>query len=506
MVKKIGTEFSSGWLSRWPAIAALAVVFVAASVRTHALPAFPGAEGHGAETVGGRGGIVVKVTNLNDSGPGSFREALMMTVPRIIVFEVSGTIYLESDIRLRAANSYVTVAGQTAPGDGITIANQALRLGKFNSKLESDFHDGIFRHLRWRHTCRPGCVGASADNISILEGTYNVILDHMSMTWAHDEVMSLWGHHIRNITVQRSIMAEGKIFCVNSEGHNLGPILSGGDPQYENTFHHNYIAHMCYRNYLIASGQHEFINNVNYNTSEFDYHFSQNLYTGSPPVEVDVIGQYFKEGPDTERHANFDIIRETAGSYEPMSIHLDDIVSVDISGNFLPNYDADDPWTLAKVRDRGKGTPTYIKRQSRHSNQPRYPVTRQPAADLPTEVLNDVGATLPRRDAVDQRLVDDFFNGGKWRASNVGAYPALNTYDVPADSDDDGMPDSWETARALDPNDPTDASLDRDSDGYTNIEEYINGIGGAAAAPPPPPEPEPPAENPPTPPPGFSIQ
>ncbi len=448
--------------------------------------AFPEAEGHGAESIGGRGGIVVKVTNLNDSGPGSLREALLMTVPRIIVFDVSGTIDLQSRIRLSAANSYFTLAGQTAPGDGITVRNHQISF--------SGVEHAIMRHIRIRHGCPEGCDISTADSINIFSNSNNIVLDHVSMTWSSDEAMSIWGSNIKDITIQWSLIAEGNFLCrapSGESGHNLGPLLSGGTNHTEITFANNYLAHMCYRNTKQDGGYYEYINNVSYNNSAFEFNFSQN-HLGGPDSYPDVIGHYFKQGPQSRNNAPFDIARErpdSDGPWNPISLHLSDITAINKEGNTHSLYSNGDPYSLIKTRYYGgaSGPGTWSKRTSPHSNQPAYPVAQVSSTDAPAKVLPTVGASLPKRDPVDTRIVGDFYDGGIWSESNIRQYPVMNTYNVKPDSDNDGMPDDWETANGLNPLNGDDHSGDSNGDGYTNIENYINSIGVSETTPAPAP-------------------
>jgi hypothetical protein len=272
--------------------ALLCFTLILISEPASAIPAFPGAEGFGADTPGGRGGQVVFVTNTNDYGPGSLREALTMEVPRIIVFRTSGTILWSSPVTLTAANSYVTVAGETAPGDGIAIRGYPLKLGDRNPS--NAFHDGIFRHLRFRlGTTMTDCSEAST--VLVLEGSNHFIFDHCSFSWDMDQVFTVWGHGTHDFTVQWSILAEGacEIKCPgtgSSCGDNLGPFIAGGEHIYDFDYHHNYVAHKRYRNWGLFAGQGcTFTNNVNYNTYDHDYNVDQ-IYC--LPIEVDFINNY----------------------------------------------------------------------------------------------------------------------------------------------------------------------------------------------------------------------
>ena len=447
------------------------------------IPAFPGCEGFGCETPGGRGGKVVFVTNLNDSGPGSLRDALMMTEPRIVVFKVSGTIYLNSPLALGAAQSYVTVAGQTAPGDGIAIAAAPGALADLRLSVNPDgtrsespgvAHDAVFRHLRFRSGLGGGNATEYLYSAILFSGSHHVVFDHNSFTWANDQTINIWGSNIHDITWSWNIVGEGG-------GQNAGSIFSGGYPHERITLHHNYLAHQSFRNYMIDTGKYDFINNVNYNTINWNFHFRQGYKQGPDPNAPDVINHYFKEGPNTNRHVPFDLIGYAPGA--PISLYLEGNKYVDNNEN--PVYDVNDQWSMVKARGINTPLPTYEKRFQPHSVQPQFPVTIQSTDEGKDLVLANAGARLPKLDAVDTRLLGDFFDGGAYNINNVGQFPTLQTYNVRQDSDNDGMPDDWERAHGLNPNDASDNTQDRDGDGYTNIEEWINSIGGGDLPPPP---------------------
>lgn len=429
------------------------------------IPAFPDCEGFGCDTPGGRGGKVVFVTNLNDAGPGSLREALMMTEPRIVVFKVSGTIHLNSHLRLGTDNSYVTVVGQTAPGDGIAIADYELRISDSKAAGGYGFHDGVFQHLRFRSTAeRP---------VILYTGTHHVVFDHISITWSNDGNITTWGDNISDITFQWNV--NGEAGSPGPRQKNAGGHLSGGCGHERITFHHNYLAHTVFRNYLIDTGEYSFINNVNYNTENWDFEFQ----IGYQPCDIspDFISQYFKEGPDSRRRPNFDLIG--AGPHD-FSIYLEGNKYVDINENLI----TDDQKSMVETRDLNGETKNYdLNKRGPHS-EPKFPITMQSADAGKDLVLAQAG---PRPlDAVDARLLRHFSNGGGYDSGNIGQFPDLQTYNVPTDSDNDGMPDDWEVAHGLNPNDASDNTKDRDDDGYTNIEEWINSIGGEELPPPPP--------------------
>lgn len=266
------------------------------------IPAFPGREGFGAETPGGRGGRVVHVTNLKDSGPGSLRDALLMTEPRIVLFKICGTIHLQTPITLGSENSYLTLAGQSAPGDGIAVS-----LPSVNGLYFDGAHDIVVRHLR---------VRGGERTVAILNNAHNIVLDHNSFTWSEDQTINTWGTGVHDVTISWNIIAEGGA----RNRQNAGALFGGGAGHDRIAIHHNYLAHHQFRNYMVAGHGYSFINNVNYNTFDWDFHIEQG-YKDPGVIDPDIINHYFKEGPDSRRHKPFDLIAVTCDG-GPMSIYL----------------------------------------------------------------------------------------------------------------------------------------------------------------------------------------
>jgi pectate lyase len=422
------------------------------------IPAFPGAEGFGAKTSGGRGGRVIDVTNLNDSGPGSLREAIDAEGPRIVVFRVSGTIPLQSSLRLR--NSDITIAGQTAPGDGICLKDYAFDLAGANNV--------IIRYLR----VRPG--DASGEGLDAFGGRSgeNIIVDHCSMSWSVDECVSIYSA-ARNFTVQWCLMSESLYQSVHRKGHHgFGGIWGGQNA----SWHHNLLAHHSSRNPRIVGksvGDQlvDLRNNVIYN---WGYN---SCYGGDGDVRVNLIDNVYKPGPATRENVRARIANPSQGDAphnwwiagnvvvdSPKST-ADNWLGVHPSGNLsAEHYRAAEPFAVA-------------------------PVTTQPAEEAYELVLAQAGATLPRRDPLDARIIDEtrtgtarfgetFDGGGNGiidSPQTVGGWPELKSLPAPAESDGDGMPDAWEQQFELDPQDPLDGPQDKDDDGYTNVEEYLNG-------------------------------
>lgn len=405
------------------------------------LPAFPGAEGFGAYSQGGRGGRVIFVENLNDSGPGSLREAIESSGPRYIVFRVSGIIHLEKPLEVRRA--FCSIAGQTAPGQGICLKN-------FDFIIAA--HDVVVRHMRFR----PGDEPAKAllergrafqpDAISIMRPAQNVILDHCSGSWSTDEVCTVSGAGVTNITVQWCIIAES----LNDGAHQKGPhgygslIRTNGNV----TYHHNLYAHhrtRCPRPGTYGDGSvlFDFRNNVIYDG---------NGYSAQDPLRMNYVGNYIRKpngpafsvgGDATElyQEANF---QEDAGELNSDFWQL--------ITKWRPHNRRDTPFEVAVV-------------------------DTQSAEEAYESVLESAGATLPKRDAVDARIVEQVLSGrGKIIDSqeDVGGWPRYQSAPAPKDSDNDGMPDEWESKHGFDPA-KADHLDDVDGDGWPNIEEWLNG-------------------------------
>ena len=264
---------------------ALALAFVASGAEPQAnpaptVPAFPGAEGYGAQATGGRGGKVIAVTNLDASGPGSLRAACDAEGPRIVVFRVSGTI--DGDVKIK--HDHITIAGQTAPGDGICI----------KGSLSLDASDVIVRYIR----VRPDPTKSETDAIGT-RYQKNLILDHVSGSWSSDEIISLY--HNENATIQWCMIAEA---CAKrGEGHRFGGIWGNN----YGTYHHNLIAHNDSRNPRWASGcgYNDYRNNVLYNwgyESSYGGEAQQKGDRRTPPIPfstINMVANYYKPGPAT---------------------------------------------------------------------------------------------------------------------------------------------------------------------------------------------------------------
>jgi pectate lyase len=441
------------------------------------IPAFPGAWGGGMFATGGRGGRVIEVTNLNDGGPGSFRAATEAQGSRIVIFRVAGIIALESNIDIDHPD--ITIAGQSAPGDGICLANHSLNINTENV---------ILRHLRVRRGRPEG--GQGSDNIGG-NPTGRVIVDHCSTSWGMDENLSLYRYMkplpdgrrlkmpVKNLTVQYCISSE----ALNARNHAFGGTWGGEDA----TFHHNLFACNTGRNPSIGmGGEFDYRNNV-----IFNWHH-RTMDGGDETSLANVINNYYKPGPATNDNMLNTIARiEERDMYSPGRRFE--------SGNWYPNMPKrPGKWYVAGnvvegfpevTADNWKG----MRSADREDYPPEarvktpfegWPVNQQTAVDAFNTVLAKAGATLPKRDAVDVRITDMVRTGEVTTADGivndpqeVGGYPSysFSPQDVPADSDHDGMPDTWETKHQLNPGNASDGPIDSDGDGYTNVEEYLNG-------------------------------
>jgi formylglycine-generating enzyme required for sulfatase activity/pectate lyase len=409
--------------------------------------AFPGAEGFGAYARGGRGGQVLFVTNLRDYPgkekpiAGSLRAAVETEGPRTIVFRVSGIIALQSPLKIK--HPYLTIAGQTAPGDGICLKNYQLVI--------SETHDVIVRHLR----VRPGENQCEEIDGIIIVRSENVIVDHCSASWSTDEVFSPDG---KNITIQWCIISEGLDRSFHPKGkHSKGSIIRSTDGGI--TFHHNLYAHNADRNPKMESYPNQpgllldFRNNVIY---DWGY---QTGYSGKDYGRLNYVGNYLKPGPTSPKGVRF--------AFRPGS----DRIKIYIRDNLLES----DPVVVENNQLIKRDGPS-LAEVTVAEPFPAPRVTTQPLAEARQLVLANVGATLPRRDAVDARIVSNLVRGtGSIIDSqeDVGGWPDYKSGPPPVDVDEDGMPDDWESAHGLNARKP-DYNADRDGDGYTNLEEFLN--------------------------------
>lgn len=396
------------------------------------LPAFPGAQGFGAETIGGRGGRVIKVTNLNASGPGSLQEACDAKGPRIVVFDVSGVI--KGDIVI--SEPFVTIAGQTAPGAGITI------VGSLNTPYRppQPQHDIVVRFLRIRHPAGRKHLGDPLQFSSVSRA----VLDHLSLSWAEDETIDLYAK-ATDITVQWCSLEES----TDVLGLHLNQGIIIGPTSYRVSVHHNIFAHHARRSPAACRGPVDFRNNVIYN---FAHGFVHDNEVQDPAFNL--VGNYFKRGPSRP-------------SIRPFC--FEGTVPYHVRDNWVDGIGVVDPWQYGErgfVVWTGGGV-----RQERETPVPAVE-THDPrkAYDL---VLSAAGC-FPR-DLVTRRTVEEIRTAtGEWgRREPKDLLEGLKPEAPPADTDGDGMADSWEKEHGLDPADPADSRRVVKS-GYTAVEEYCN--------------------------------
>jgi|GEM_PF-302598 len=416
------------------------------------VPAFPGAEGYGKYTVGGRGGEVYVVTNLNDRGPGSLREAVEATGPRTVVFAVSGNIMLTEALNIN--NPYITIAGQTAPGDGITVAGAPVYINTDNV---------IIRYMRFRMGDYNRIEGDTIGG----RGVSNVILDHISASWSVDECLSFY--ECNNVTVQWSFITESLRGSVHVKGnHGYGGIWGGAS-----SFHHNLLAHHSSRNPRFAPGSSDgpatdMRNNVIYN-------WGFNSAYGGEGANVNMVANYFKAGPATgEGRLKYKIVEASHDG----KWYVED--------NFVYGYPdiSADNWAGGVQPRSGK-----VPDMRSETEFPVPPVATHSALEAYELVLAHAGATLPVRDEIDKRIVEEVRTGTATYGGavtgpgtgiidsqeDVGGLPFLRSFSAPLDSDSDGIPDWWAIKHGCSPEGGIDHSGDIDGDGYTNLEEYLNG-------------------------------
>ncbi len=465
------------------------------------LPAFPGAEGFGMYTTGGRGGKVYHVTTLEDNGKtslkGSLRWANAQAGPRIIVFDVSGTIFLRSALKI---NENTTIEGQTAPGDGICIADYPVTL---NSNT-------ITRYLRFRLGNRQ-VAHHEGDGLGGMD-LHDVMVDHCSVSWSIDECLSVYGS--KNLTVQWCLVGQSLKNAGHSKGaHGYGGNWGGSGA----TYHHNLLAHHESRVPRLGPRQStqtdermDLRNNVFYN-------WAGNGCYGGEGMNVNIVNNYYKAGPATlkrsaliQRRIAGIGIRTTEYTHHGTNKANEWDKMWHVWGKFyvrgnVNSAHADvtkDNWTYGIYNqiDNGKVDNTYTQRTKDTicSTTPLafYPVTTETAYEAYDKVLAYAGASL-HRDAVDRLLADDVRNGtatytGKGNGKTPGIinsqndmkptdagedwtpWPTLQQGLSPTDTDGDGMPDEWETANGCDPTIDDAAMLA--ANGYANIENYANSV------------------------------
>lgn len=471
------------------------------------VPAFPGAEGGGMYSFGGRGGKVYVVTTLADSGPGSLREACEAAGPRVVVFNVAGIIHLQKPIFIEAP--YITIAGQTAPGDGICIADEG---------LVDNTHDVVIRYLRFRR-----------GNTSVFDrhgGHYgnpigNIIIDHCSASWGEDQNIDTYRHMYQppaggpalklpavNVTIQWTISSE----ALNTYNHAFG-----GDWGGRNTmFDHNLFACNTGRNPSIAmSYDFNFVNNV-----LFNWHH-RSVDGGDEHSLYNIINNYYKAGPATlpgPLHYRILLPSQSWSKADPVNRWG----KAYVNGNYVVgypavtanNWDGGVQFNMLRLPDAGGGIVKGLATGQHEVDRiiaavrvnkpfPMPPVTIQSAVDAYAAVLANAGATLPRRDPVDARVIEEVRTGKVWsqghevriaamkglrkndigtagngiitNIAQVGGYPVYQGKPDP-EVGADGIPRWWKQKYGLDVNDPNLANEDLQHDGYTVLDKYLDGL------------------------------
>ena len=463
------------------------------------IPAFPGAEGGGMYTPGGRGGKVIVVTSLEDSGPGTLREACETGGARIIVFNVAGVIHLKSPISVRAP--YVTIAGQTAPGDGICVTGQSFLI---------DTHDVVIRHMRFRRGAqdvafRDDAVGGNAVG--------NIMVDHCSVSWSVDECLSVYG--MENSTVQWCIGSEALRKATHVKGaHGYGGNWGG----HKASYHHNLIAHcesrvprLGPRPSTLALGECVDIrNNVFYN-------WAGNGCYGGEDQHVNIVNNYYKPGPATKqasKQVQYRIAK--VGVYPQAYVYVDGEPKKNlafqpylqkwgtfyIDGNKIEgnNKVTADNWTdgvYAQLKNDEKVDFLWTEdaKESIRLKEPLdFGVITTYSADKAYEQVMNFAGCSNYRDEVDKRIISDtrkgtatftgegnkpgFINSPKDTGDSPWPELSIAGLSAPVDSDGDGIPDEWEIKNGLDPNNPVDGNTKtKDPNGqYTNLEVYLNSL------------------------------
>lgn len=474
-------------------IFSLAALILCLFSETHAQQlAFPTAEGGGRFAVGGRGGSVYEVTNLNDSGVGSLRDAISQP-NRTIIFKVSGEIKLKSRLVIKQNN--ITIAGQTAPGDGICITGYTLNISA---------SDIIVRYLR----CRFGDENASEDDaMNSWNGPYqNIIVDHCSLSWSIDETGTFYG--IRNFTLQWSILSESLYNSKHDKGiHGYAGIWGGANA----TFHHNLLAHHSSRNPRFGGARKGYVpydpadelvdyrNNVVYNWGNINSSY------GGEGGKINMVNNYYKAGPATPGSLTTSSAsnkRNRILNYTNFYVDGTDTTwggKFYIDGNYVAGYPdvTADNWTKGVQKDSYVNADALIKAARQEKPFDTAPVRTHTAEEAYLRVLDSAGAILPRRDAIDLRITRETLTGtatyeGATYAlvtsagithpsgiidspTNVGGIPKYGSNTAYTDADKDGMDDIWELANGLNPKDATDGNKIAPN-GYTQLENFLNGI------------------------------
>ncbi len=442
--------------------------------------AFPTAEGYGSMVSGGRGGKVVAVTSLEDNATtppvGSLRWALQQYSgePITVVFRVSGVIHLNAELRCKR-NNY-TIAGQTAPGDGICIRGDKVNFGGSTNM--------IIRHLRFRIGNDVKVDGKGSIGI---ENASDFIIDHCTFGWSGEENMTVYDNN--RITIQWCLIHEGLYNTGHGKGNRGYGMQWGAQTA---TFHHNLLAHNYTRSPRFNGARSndinvlvDYVNNVNYNWGKANSCYGGDIERTSH--KVNFVNNYYKPGPARPGTSSSYFVQSSVSSSQGAQVALWYMNGNVMEGSANTAKNTDNYAGLDAGAYAAKGK-TVNDLKSATSFEVPYPVVTETAAEAYVSVLAGAGA-FPR-DVVDTRIVNEVKTGtasgsGTYgtakgiidNPSDVGGYPTYNTGEVPVDSDGDGMPDAWEIEKGLNPNDPSDGNKVTKS-GYTALEVYLNGLVG----------------------------
>lgn len=434
-----------------------------------AVVAFPGAEGYGKDSLGGRGGKVYVVSNMGDGGPGSLRECVEASGPRTCVFEQGGLIVVKKPLTI--SSPYITIAGQSAPGGGVTIKTE-----NGGDVFLTKTHDVVMRYI----TVRPGPGGENHANQIADNGKEisNIIVDHSTFSWGVDSNIETW-YRVNKATIQWSMISEGLNNSTHSKGlHSKGLMIggykggeSGGIGSENISVLHNLLAHNSDRNPLIQMcGYGQVINNTTYNAQ---YTFShQQLNCPAGMSYVNWVGNYHKKGPSSESSNDLKVIPEDGGKCHPGKVY--------VSGNIGPGRSEGQPETnwvsfnsACNSQDILTTIPATGPTVTTKSAMVAYDELLAAGGAGNSWAVDCNGTGYARRDLIDERVIGDVRNGkGKIidNPDQVGGWAVPIAGVACVDLDKDGMPDNWESSHRL-----TDSSGDADGDGYTNLEEYLNG-------------------------------
>lgn len=436
--------------------------------------AFPEAQGGGKNATGGRNGVIYYVTSLADDveEAGTLRYALKQTSTRLILFKVSGRIDLKSELQIKRGN--VTIAGQSAPGDGICISGYPLVI---------DADNVIIRFLRFRMGDEKEVEGDALTCV----GHKNVIIDHCSFSWSTDECVSCYGNE--NFTLQYCIISESLKNSVHAKGsHGYGGIWGGKNA----SFHHNLLAHHDSRNprfdhdYVDAkcAGPIDYVNNVVYNWGGNSTYGGEGTNKGAGGRHINFVNNYYKYGPATSKKTR---LVDPTVSCSNCANTPEDMVEgpkIYLAGNYMYGSTdvTNDNWSGSTVKTDA------VKASSRWTDGLTTLNNEQSAENAYETVLAKAGCSL-HRDAVDARVVSEVregkytysgSNGSKNglidTQSDVGGWPTYNSATYPTDTDGDGIPDEWEQNNGLNPNSYSDGKTTSIRAPYTNLEVYLNSL------------------------------